>query len=198
MFLDADALTDLQPLAASWRAVREEMRALARGSFAPWPERELYDSERWTVFGLYAFGTPLAGNCRLCPRTTELVASLPGLVTAGFSRLAPGAHIRPHTGYYPAGTMTRCHLGLEVPDGCALRVGGETRGWREGTWLVFDDASEHEAWNAGDRVRTVLLLDLVPAGVAPPVSRLTAEAREFLALQRFLDRLGADEPETAG
>ena len=52
-----------------------------------------------------------------------------GVTTAGFSRLAPGTHIKPHVGY--TSEVLRCHLGLIVPPDCALRVGSETRRWEE-------------------------------------------------------------------
>ena len=81
---------------------------------------------------------------------------------AGFSRLAPGAHIVPHRGYEGySGYVLRLHLGLDVPAGCGIRVGTETKGWQEGKCLVFDDSFEHEAWNRGDRTRTVLLCDFL-------------------------------------
>jgi ornithine lipid ester-linked acyl 2-hydroxylase len=96
-------------------------------------------------------------NCRLCPETTKLVETIPGLVTAGFSALAPGTHIAPHTGY-PEGVL-RCHLGLVIPEDCAIRVRDNTRSWQEGKYLVFDDTWEHEAWNKSDRTRVILLLD---------------------------------------
>ena len=79
-----------------------------------------------------------------------------------FSRLAPGAHIVPHCGYEGySGYVLRLHLALDVPPGCAIRVGTETRSWQEGKCLVFDDSFEHEAWNRGDRTRTVLLCDFL-------------------------------------
>jgi aspartyl/asparaginyl beta-hydroxylase (cupin superfamily) len=43
---------------------------------------------------------------------------------------------------------------------CALRVGNETRPWREGELVVFDDSIEHEAWNLGKELRVVLLFDI--------------------------------------
>jgi beta-hydroxylase len=43
-------------------------------------------------------------------------------------------------------------------------VANEVRLWKEGKCLVFDDTSEHEAWNLSDRHRDVLLLDFK----APP------------------------------
>ena len=143
-------------LEAHWRRIRQELDNLNTATFTPWPERFLYGSG-WDVFGFYAFGKKLDMNCRLCPETTGLIEQIPGLVTAGFSSLAPGTHISPHVGYTNA--VLRCHLGLIVPEGCKMRVGSETREWQEGKCLVFDDTTEHEVWHNGDRLRVILLLD---------------------------------------
>ena len=75
-----------------------------------------------------------------------------------FSRLTPGTHIQPHHGLL--NTRLICHLPLIVPDGCGLRVGAETRSWREGEMLIFDDSFEHEAWNRGASDRTILLFEI--------------------------------------
>ena len=105
-------------------------------------------------------------NCELCPETTKALESIPDLVSAGFSSLAPGTSIAPHTGY-PDGLL-RCHLGLIIPTDCALRVGDQTHSWTEGKCLVFDDTEEHEAWNKSDQTRVVLLLDFkAPVGLLP-------------------------------
>ena len=53
-----------------------------------------------------------------------------------------------------------CHLPLVVPPGCGFRVGGETREWREGELLIFDDTVEHEAWNEGSSERIILIFDV--------------------------------------
>jgi len=79
------------------------------------------------------------------------------MTTAGFSSLKPGTHIVPHVGY--SNGVLRCHLGLFVADGCALRVKTQTRSWQEGKCLIFDDTVEHEAWNYSDANRIVLLID---------------------------------------
>jgi len=123
----------------------------------PWHDRHLYDDDGWNALGLYAFGRRIAANCELCPETARLIANIPGMQTAGFSKLGSHAHIRPHSGLDRG--VLRCHLGLHVPGGCELRVGRETRRWQEGECLLFDDTSEHEAWNRGDAARVVLLLD---------------------------------------
>jgi ornithine lipid ester-linked acyl 2-hydroxylase len=143
-------------LEANWEKICEELAALKGEHFIDWSERCLY-KEGWQTFGLYAFGVKIDKNCRLCPETNKLVEKIPGLLTAGFSALAPGTHIAPHTGY-PDGVL-RCHLGLVIPENCALRVTDTTRTWEEGKCLIFDDNLEHEAWNKSDRTRVILLLD---------------------------------------
>jgi beta-hydroxylase len=163
-------------LEANWKSVRTELDRLPAGSFKAWPDRHLYgrpdqqsDGSGWEVFGLYAFGQKMERNCVLCPETTRLVEDIPGLKTAGLSWLEPGTHIKPHVGY--SDTVLRCHLGLVVPEGCALRVGPKTMPWQEGKCMVFDDTTEHEAWNRSDKVRVVLLLDFLKPGAAftPPL-----------------------------
>ena len=70
----------------------------------------------------------------------------------GYSVVSARAHLHPHCGLTNA--QLKMHLGLEVPVdaatglGCAqIRVGNETRRWREGAVLFFDDSFEHEVWN---------------------------------------------------
>src|SRR5262249_52297947 len=73
-----------------------------------------------------------------------------------FSALNPGGHIAPHHATY--NWTFNIHLGLTIPDNCALRVKDETRRWEEGKCFVFDASFEHEAWNRGDFTRFILLL----------------------------------------
>jgi ornithine lipid ester-linked acyl 2-hydroxylase len=146
-------------LEANWQTILREVEQLQGEHFIPWVERYLY-KEGWNTFGLYAFGLKIEKNCDLCPETTWLIEQIPNLVSAGFSALAPGTHITPHTGY-PEGVL-RCHLGLVVPENCAIRVDTEVQAWAEGKCLIFDDTLEHEAWNKSEQTRVVLLLDFQP------------------------------------
>jgi len=103
-------------------------------------------------------GRPFERNCELCPRTTEILSEVPGLLGAGFSCLEAGYHTRAHTGSYP---VYRAHLGLIVPDGdCALSVDGEPRHWQPANVLMFDDTHLHEAWNHTAMHRYVLIVDV--------------------------------------
>lgn len=155
-FVSAADFSFTRTLEEGYAQIRRELEALPEASFVDWPERFLY-GHGWTVFGLHAFGKRLDDACARCPVTARLVEAVPGMTTAGFSALAPGTRIAPHTGY--TSRVLRCHLGLIVPPGCGLRIGGETRTWEEGRCLVFDDTARHEAWNQGTSRRVVLLVD---------------------------------------
>jgi len=125
---------------------------------------DLTGSRQWTAFFLWQSGQVVEENARLCPRTMDVLRELPLAHVPGatpsvlFSVLAPGAHIPPHNGML--NTRLICHLPLITPPGCSLRVGGETREWRYGETLIFDDSIEHEAWNRSDQTRVVLLFDV--------------------------------------
>lgn len=161
MFVDQRPFPFLSDLRARWPEIREECLALPRETYRPWVQREMY-GEGWSVYGLVAFGERIEEALEACPNTAAALATVPHLTTAGFSRMVPGTRIKPHQGWVT--TVYRAHLGLVVPENCALRVGDETRQWREGGVLVFDDTVTHEAWNYGSSDRVVLLFDFVRPG----------------------------------
>ncbi|MET0535321.1 MAG: aspartyl/asparaginyl beta-hydroxylase domain-containing protein [Steroidobacter sp.] len=127
-------------------------------------DHPLLNNDAWSAFFLWQDGAPVPGNAERCPRTLEALAQIPLSRIPGrtpsilFSRLAPGAHIPPHTGFL--NTRLICHLPLIVPPNCHLRVGNEQREWRAGEAWVFDDTIEHEANNGSDRSRVVLIFDI--------------------------------------
>jgi aspartyl/asparaginyl beta-hydroxylase (cupin superfamily) len=156
-------------LEAAYPQIRAEALALADGGgFRPDPLSEGLADGTWHEFRLFTEGRPDPAHCRAAPRTAQVVAAIAGATTAGlvyFSLLAPGTHVRPHFG--PHNARLRCHLGLVVPDGCALRVGAQTGGWTQGKAIVFDDSYEHEVWNRSDQYRLVLILDIWHPGLTP-------------------------------
>jgi aspartate beta-hydroxylase len=74
-----------------------------------------------------------------------------------FSVMSPGIHVWPHVG--PTNCRIRTHLGLVVPEGPVIRVMNETRTWKEGEFIIFDDSFEHEVWHEGSELRLVLIID---------------------------------------
>jgi aspartyl/asparaginyl beta-hydroxylase (cupin superfamily) len=147
-------------LRGAWQAIRDEAIRLPADAYAPWVQRRMY-GKGWSLAVLHALGRELP-TLDECPATRAALAAIPGLAMAAFSRLAPGAHVRPHTGW--GDRVFRLHLGLVVPEGGWLRVGRETRAWRAGGVLVFDDTVEHEAKNPSEEDRIVLMLDYARPG----------------------------------
>ena len=98
-------------------------------------------------------------NRQIASRTTAVLETLPRLgETVFFSTMRPGTHLRPH--YGAENLRVFVHLGVVIPEGCAIRVADREVVWEEGKCIVFDDSYDHEAWNRGSAVRTILLVEL--------------------------------------
>lgn len=162
-------------------AIREELESILetpddlkpyveipQGQEAQWSE--LNRSPKWSSYHLFQAGARIPANCERCPRTVEAVESLPLVRLQSqapevfFSILKPGTHIPPHFGI--ANYKLAVHLPLVIPEGCAIRVGDQTRGWTPGKCLIFDDSFEHEAWNRSERPRAVLIFEVWHPGLS--------------------------------
>jgi hypothetical protein len=177
-FIDPTPFPFVEVLESNWNAIREEYLALRASSFDPWVQGHMHGGG-WTVFGLFAIGQRIPAACEQCPRTADALQRVPGLSMAGFSRLDPRTHVKPHVGW--AGSVYRLHLALVVPPECRLRVLAETRSWQEGRCLIFDDTVEHEAWNNSDSPRGVLMLDFLRPGAAGKVEHhIPDEVRQYV------------------
>lgn len=174
-FFERDEFDWVPAIEAATAAIRDELLGLLSGdeAFAPYVRSDpnappstsqLLDDPSWGAFHLFDKGQPHPVNAVRCPATLAALgaAPMPAIGTrspmALFSRLRPGTHIAPHHGVF--NTRLICHLPLIVPPGCAIRVGAETREWREGELLIFDDSFEHEAWNRGGSDRVILLFEV--------------------------------------
>ena len=161
-------------LESQYAQIRAEILALGPAPFHPESER-IERTGDWDVAFFYERGRRHADVCEACPVTARAIESHPAMRAPGgliyVSRMRGGTHIGAHRG--PTNLRLRCHLGLRVPDGdCAIRVGAETRHWREGSCLVFDDHFEHEAWNHTDEDRIVLIVDMWHPGLSATEVRL--------------------------
>ena len=176
-FFDREHFPWLAELEAKTEIIRAEFEALLAGGqdgLKPYVRQDpgtprnkwtdLDHSLNWGAYFLWEYGVRFDEACERCPQTAAILealprADIPGRApTAFFSLLAPKTRIPPHTGV--SNIRTIVHLPLIVPEGCGFRVGGETRQWRVGEALAFDDTIEHEAWNDSDEPRAVLIFDV--------------------------------------
>jgi hypothetical protein len=119
----------------------------------------------WDAYFFFDEGERIDAHHDACPETSAVLAKLPldhvrdhGPEVC-FSIMRPGAHILPHRGV--TNTRAVLHLGLDIPEGCALHLPGVlVQTWEPGKCFAFDDTFEHEAWNKSDTTRAILLGDI--------------------------------------
>lgn len=195
-FLDPGTFAWTGRLEADWKRIRNELDEVMRHrkdlpnfqDISP-EQGNLSKDDGWKTYFFYAYGITAEGNCRRCPETDRLLKQVPGMKTAFFSILAPGKRLQPHRGPYKG--VLRYHLGLMIPQpesGCGIRVAEETRHWKEGQSLVFDDTYMHEAWNETNEDRVVLFMDFVRP-LRFPASLLNWVLLKAIAISPFV--LGA-------
>lgn len=158
---------------AQTEVIAGEMRAVRDGDGVQPFHYDVPEAQRgqltaggaWDAYFFYVDGERIDAHHAACPGVSAVLAQLPldhvrdhGPEVC-FSIMRPGAHILPHRGVTNARAVL--HLGLEIPDGCALRLTAvEALGWQAGRCFAFDDTYEHEAWNRSDATRTILLADI--------------------------------------
>ena len=180
------------PLAAARRAAAAELGAVAA---ARWDAAEYEAIARdWAFLPLWQRGafTEWADAMPATRRALE-GALAAGLrlhplqdFACGVARMEAGSRIAEHC---DGGLLSfTCHLGLDVPEGCALTVGGEARRWRAGEFLAFDPSWPHSAENPTAADRYVLLLQ--------PLRDDVADA-DVAAVAHFLDPATRPPPHAA-
>ena len=101
-----------------------------------------------------------AENCEEFPKTYELLRSLKiPLAVRGvcFARQSPGSGVQPHSD--GRNFILTSHLGLKIPEGCWIEVGGERKGWEEGKLTTLDTSFTHSTGNPSESDRHVLIVD---------------------------------------
>src|SRR5246500_4576900 len=102
----------------------------------------------WKRFYLKWYGAPLPSALANCPKTVELLNSIPNVKGAIFANLPPGGKLVQHRDPY-AGSL-RYHLGLvtpKTPGECRIIIDGNIYSWRDGEDLLFDDTFQTNAKN---------------------------------------------------
>jgi beta-hydroxylase len=165
-YAPVEAFPELGPLRERWQDIRAEALALREAQQIKASDR--YDDvgfnsffrRGWKRFYLKWYDDAHPSASALCPRTTELLRTIPSIKAAMFAELPPGGHLRKHRDPY-AGSL-RYHLGLVTPgdDRCYIEVDGQRYSWRDGEAVMFDETFIHRAENATDSNRIILFCDV--------------------------------------
>ncbi len=193
-FVDVAELPQLAPLAANWRAIRDEALRLheAERLRASDSKNDIafntFFRRGWKRFYLKWYDAFLPSAEALCPETVALVRSIPSVNAALFAYLPPGGKLGEHRDPF-AGAL-RYHLGLVTPnsDACRIYVDGEPYAWRDGEAVVFDETFVHSVRNETDQGRIVLFCD-----VERPLAQPMRSVNRFVA--RHLVRATATDNE---
>lgn len=114
----------------------------------------------WSAVRLQRLGVWNTENVKEFPETYQLLRSLdiPFAVRGVcFARQAPGSGVQPHSD--GRNFILTSHLGLQVPEGCWMKVGDQQRTWEEGKLTTLDTSFEHSTGNPGESERHVLIID---------------------------------------
>jgi len=165
--LPASEFPELAPLRENWQTIRDEALKLfdegyirAAAKYNDWGFNSFFRSG-WKRFYLKWYDDFLPSANTLCPKTVELLQSIPTVHGAMFAMLSPGGRLVAHRDPF-AGSL-RYHLGLVVPKSdkpCRIFVDGEPYSWRDGEDLLFDETYIHTAENQTDETRIILFCDV--------------------------------------
>lgn len=185
-YLDRERFPELDKLRDNWQMIREEAEQLFDEGYI---RDALNNNEAgfgsffkkgWTRFYLTWYDGPLPSAQRLCPKTVELVSSIPNVKGAMFTRLPPNSHLNKHRDPY-AGSL-RYHLGLATPnsDACRIFVDGQPYAWRDGEDVMFDETFVHWVKNETDESRLILFCDVERPLKSPLLTRINRRVSAFL------------------
>lgn len=163
--LDAGQFPELLQLQDNWEAIRDEAVKLYQEGYvrasAKYNDLAFNSFFRtgWKRFYLKWYDDFLPSAKSLCPKTVELLESIPSVHAAMFALLPPkgrlGAHRDPFAG------ALRYHLGLQTPsaEACRIYVDGIPYHWKDGDHILFDETYIHRAENETDQNRIILFCD---------------------------------------
>ena len=165
-YVDVERFPELRRLRENWQAIRgealqlfDEGRIRAAATYNDIGFNSFFKTG-WKRFYVKWYDEPLPSAKALCPKTVELVESIPGVNAAMFALLPPGSKLGAHRDPF-AGSL-RYHLGLVTPnaDTCRIVVDGEPYHWRDGEPVMFDETYIHTAENRSDVTRIILFCDV--------------------------------------
>jgi len=181
--LDVRLFPELDRLRENWRTIRDEGLKLFDEGHIRAAEKyndlgfNSFFRTGWKRFYLKWYDNPLPSARALCPKTVDLVQSIPAIHGAMFALLPPGGRLVTHRDPY-AGSL-RYHLGLVTPNAetCRIFIDGEPYVWKDGEDVLFDETYIHFAENKSDVTRLILFCDVE----RPMTNRFMTRFNRFMA-----------------
>ena len=166
------------PISEEWHAFRSAggRLPLIENLIGQW----LGNTGAWEGGVLVAWGLTSTALAQHFPVTLGALARIPGLRSALWSVLAPGAEIPEHRGPNPG--VLRFHLGVDCPEGAALGLESKSVPFRNGETVLFDDTEPHSSANRSDRERVTLFCEVLRP-LPTPWKQLNKATQDLLAIR---------------
>ena len=182
--LDAKDFLEMEKLRENWQTIRDEARQLYEGGHIQISKSyndlafNTFFKRGWKRFYLKWYGDIFPSARDLCPRTVELVRSIPSINAALFTLMPGKSKLGEHRD--PFAGSVRYHLGLMTPnsDACRIYIDGTPYSWRDGEAILFDETYIHSVDNDTEQDRIILFCD-VTRPLRTPIAR---------AINRFVIR----------
>ena len=169
--MDLNDFKELDPIRENWETIRDEAIQLYKskafeltkkpGSAASYDIGfRTFFKYGWSKYYLNWYGYTHESAKRSCPKTLEILKSIPSVNGALFSLLPAGSQLTRHLD--PAACSLRYHLGLATPnsDKAFINVDGKSHSWRDGKGFLFDETYIHYAKNNSDDFRLILMCEV--------------------------------------
>ena len=143
----------------------------AKGGWSSWwgGKSPVATNPDWLTFGFvsspdsdHTDSHVVQANIDACPTTWDILSRIPGIRVAGFSRLKPRSHIKPHVGFtgLKYGSLA-FHLGIIIPPDTAEADDPSTQ----------QDPHDDDAWGGYPEIAPILapVVDSPPSAFPAPV-----------------------------
>lgn len=166
-FHNPDQFAWVQTLKDYYPDVKREWERWPKWLSAPYGSfrkgKQLETEGKWYVVPLMNKDKPIWFMRWFFPKTTELIKAIPVFENMCFSVFYPGAETVKHTGW--TDSIVRVHLAIDTHENCTLHCVDESVTLKNGEVLVFEDGLEHWAYNHSNKIRTVLLFDVLKESI---------------------------------
>ena len=165
-YINLSYFPQLSLLKNNWQIIRDEALQLEREELIKGSDQyndvgfNSFFRRGWKRFYLKWYNDFHPSAKKYCPKTIELIRSIPSVKAAMFAVLPAGGQLLQHRDPY-AGSL-RYHLGLITPNSedCYIMVDGQSYTWKDGEDVIFDETYIHYAENKTDTDRIILFCDI--------------------------------------